>query len=332
MAEKLIDAYSRIARKLRISITDRCNFACLFCMPEKNKVKWIPKEDILTFEEIERLTRLFVKLGIEKVRITGGEPLMRKDVEKLVAMLAAIPGIKALDMTTNGWFLAEKAYKLREAGLRGVTVSLHSLRRDRFAKISGIDALDRVVQGIDKAIEAGLAPVKINSVAIAGYNDDEMIELVDFARKRNISIRFIEFMPLDGLGVWSQDKMIKGEEIIRIVSAKYRLIPKGREAGDTATLYDFEDRIGEIGVITPMSNPFCDTCDRIRLTADGKLLTCLFDTRYNDLKSFMRKGLSDSELESYIKKYVYMKPPGIAYMPWIKTGWEKPRAMHAIGG
>ncbi len=329
---ELRDARGRVARKLRISVTDRCNFACLFCMPEKDKVEWIPQQEILDFAEIERITRVMANLGIEKVRITGGEPLMRRDLEVLVRRLTTIPGIRSVDMTTNGWSLEQKAEALKEAGLRGVTVSLHSLQRDRFAKISGMDALPRVLRGIQKAVDVGLSPVKINSVAIRGYNDDEILDLVERARQRRLSIRFIEFMPLDGLGLWSYDKVVDGKEIVQKVSERFPLRPRGRGKSETSSIWKFEDGRGDLGLITPMSDPFCDDCDRIRLTADGKLLSCLFDVEYHDLRHLVRNGATDEEVEEAITKAVWKKPAGVGHMPWIKSGWEKPRNMNAIGG
>jgi len=321
-----------VAKKLRISVTDRCNFACLFCMPDKEKVKWIPQEEILGFDEVERIARVLASLGIEKVRATGGEPLLRRDVEQLVSKLTKIPGIKSVDMTSNGWHLERKAETLREAGLRGVTVSLHSLRSERFAKISGVDALPRVLRGIDRALEVGLSPVKVNSVAIRGYNDDEILDLVEYARERRISIRFIEFMPLDGLGMWSYDKVVGGKEIVERVSEKYPLRPQGRGTAETSAVWKFVDGRGDLGLITPMSDPFCDDCDRIRLTADGKLLSCLFDTEYYDLRHLVRNGGTDEDLAVSILDAVWKKPEGVGHMPWIKDGWAKPRNMNAIGG
>ena len=329
---KLLDRKGRVAKKLRISVTDRCNFACLFCMPDKKKVEWIATKEILSFEEIERIARVLASLGIEKVRITGGEPLLRPKVEELVERVASIPGIRSVDMTSNGWFLEGKAESLRGAGLRGVTVSLHSLRGDRFAKISGMDALPRVLRGIDRALEVGLSPVKINSVAIRGYNDDEILELVEYARERRIAIRFIEFMPLDGLGIWSYDRVMSGKEILDAISSKYPLVAAGRGTSETSSNWRFKDGAGSLGLITPMSEPFCDDCDRIRLTSDGKLLSCLFDTDYHDLSHAVRNGGSDQELAKLILDGVWKKPEGVGYMPWIKTGWEKPRNMNAIGG
>ena len=329
---KLRDRKGRIARKLRISVTDRCNFACLFCMPEKGRASWIPTEEILGFDEIERIARVLASLGIEKVRITGGEPLLRKGLEELVKGLRSTHGIRSVDMTTNGWHLEAKARSLSEAGLRGVTVSLHSLRAERFTRISGVDALPRVLRGIDRALEAGLSPVKVNSVAIRGYNDDEILDLVDYARRRDISIRFIEFMPLDGLGIWDAGRVVSGKEIIEKVSARYPLEARGRGTGETSSLWRFVDGRGELGLITPMSEPFCDDCDRIRLTADGKLLSCLFDTAYHDLRHLVRNGGTDQQMADAILKAVWKKPDGVGYMPWVKNGWEKPRNMNAIGG
>ena len=321
-----------MAKKLRISVTDRCNFACLFCMPDKGSIKWLPKDDQLSFDEIERVTGVLTSLGIDGVRITGGEPLTRQNLEALVGKLSSLEGLTTLDMTTNGWFLRQKARALKEAGLRGVTVRLHSLRRDRFSKLSGVDALPRVLEGIDEAVKVGLDPVKVNSVAIRGYNEDEIVDLVDYAHSRGISIRFIEFMPLDGLGIWRPDAIISGKEILSLLDGRYELSPKGRRKGKTASVWSFGDGDAELGLITPMSEPFCDDCDRLRLTSDGKLLSCLFDTQYYDLKPLIRNGSSDLEVEQFIKEVVRKKPAGVGHMPWINDGWAKPRNMNAIGG
>jgi cyclic pyranopterin phosphate synthase len=329
---KLLDRKGRVARKLRISVTDRCNLACLFCMPERKNVRWIPQEEILSFEEMERIAGVLASLGIQKIRVTGGEPLLRTNLESLILKLSSIEGIRSVDMTTNGWYLEERAEALREAGLKGVTVSLHSLRRERFAQISGVDALPRVLRGIDRALDAGLSPVKVNSVAIRHDNDDEILDLVEYARERGISIRFIEFMPLDGRGIWYPGKVVRGSEILEEVSRKYPVTPLGRGEGETSSLWEFKDGRGALGLITPLSDPFCDGCDRVRLTADGKLLSCVFDTEYNDLRNLVRDGVSDGELADSILEAVWRKPEGIGYMTWIKDGWEKPRNMNAIGG
>ena len=328
----LVDTKGRVAAKLRISVTDRCNFACLFCMPDKTSVHWLPSADLLSFDEIERVTRVFVSMGISKVRITGGEPLLRNGVEDLVRRFTRIPGLNSVDMTTNGWFLGARAQALKEAGLRGVTVSLHSLKEDRFAKISGINALPGVLESISDAIRVGLQPMKINSVAIQGYNDNEILDLVDYARKLNVAIRFIEFMPLDGLDIWDKDKIVTGQEILDTVRSKYSILPAGRGDGETASIWKFADGRGELGVITPMSEPFCDDCDRLRLTADGKLLSCLFDTEYHDLKPILRNSGDDEKLAAFVREAVWKKPEGVGHMPWIKQGWKNPRNMNAIGG
>ena len=328
---QLVDRKGRVATKLRISVTDRCNFACLFCMPEKEKIHWIEQREILDFAEIERVTRILAGLGVSRVRVTGGEPLLRKDVEQLVSRIVGIDGIESVDMTTNGWFLAEKAKLLKESGLRGVTVSLHSLRKDRFEKISGADAFERVLKGIDRAVEVGLDPVKVNSVAIKGYNDDEIPDLVDYARSKGISLRFIEFMPLDGRDVWSPDMLMSGKEILQRLSDNFTLTPKGRGHGETSSTWGLDGK-GDLGLITPMTEPFCDDCDRIRLTSDGKLLSCLFDIDYHDLSHSLRNGATDEAIAEDIRKAIWKKPDGIGYMPWIKEGWAKPRNMNAIGG
>jgi cyclic pyranopterin phosphate synthase len=321
-----------VAKKLRISVTDRCNFACLFCMPDKSKVTWLAKDDQLSFDEIERVTRILTLQGIENLRITGGEPLLRPNLETLVQTLSSLDGIETMDMTTNGWFLKQKAKAMKGAGLRGVTVSLHSLNRERFSRLSGVDALPKVLEGIEEAIKVGLDPVKINSVAIRGYNEDEIVNLVEFAHSRGLSIRFIEFMPLDGLGIWRPDAVMSGREILTMLDDGYDLSPLGRDIGKTASLWSFGDGGGELGLITPISEPFCDDCDRIRLTSDGKLLSCLFDTEYYDLKPLLRGGGSDKDLSTFISDSVRKKPEGIGHMPWIKDGWAKPRNMNAIGG
>ncbi len=328
----LIDTRGRVARKLRVSLTDRCNFACLFCMPSKGKVHWLPSEDLLHFEEVERLVRVLVSLGVRRVRLTGGEPLLRPGVDQLVRQLTRIPGLEEVDMTTNGWSLAEMAAPLRRAGLHGVTVSLHSLRADRFRAIAGVDALSRVLEGIDAACREGLTPVKINSVAIRGYNEDEVIDLVEFARERDVSLRFIEFMPLDGRGTWDPAKVVSGAEILSRIRDRYPLLLRGRGDGDTARRWGFADGRGEVGLITPITEPFCDDCDRVRLTSDGMFLTCLFDRTLNDLRGPMRSGATDEELAERIRTVYGRKPPGVQYLGDLRKTWVKPRAMHAIGG
>ena len=331
-AAPLVDGRGRVAKKLRISVTDRCNFACLFCMPDKSKITWLPIQDQLKFAEIEHVARVLATMGVENIRVTGGEPLLRPKLEDLVKGLVGTKGIDSVDMTSNGWFLKQKAKALKSAGLRGVTVSLHSLKPDRFAKISGINALPRVLEGIEEAIKVGLDPVKINSVAIRGYNEDEIYDLFDYAHSRGLSIRFIEFMPLDGLGIWNPDAVITGREIVDIIGKRHGLKAMGRMQGKTAALWSVNDGPGDLGLITSMSEPFCDDCDRIRLTSDGKLLSCLFDTEYYDLKPYLRDGGSDAKLQAFIRDVVKKKPDGVGYMTSLREGWAKPRNMNAIGG
>lgn len=327
----LVDGKGRVARKLRISVTDRCNFACLFCMPNRERATWLPANERLSFEEITRVTSVMASMGVNRVRITGGEPLLRPRVEDLVKNVVSLKDVESVDMTTNGWFLKEKARTLKRAGLRGVSVSLHSLRRERFAKLSGVDALPRVLEGIEEAVGVGLDPVKVNSVAIRGYNEDEICALVEYAQSRGIAIRFIEFMPLDGLGIWSPASIITGKEILEILKENSEVSSLGREKGSTASKWSLGSGY-DLGLITPMSEPFCDDCDRVRLTSDGKLLSCLFDTEYYDLKPLLRDGGSDEVLAQFIREIMKKKPDGVGYMPWIKEGWEKPRNMNAIGG
>ena len=324
----------------------------------KENVHWIPNNDILTFAEIERISRILVqRLGIEKIKLTGGEPLLRENIENLISLIAQIDGLKRLDMTTNGWFLPQKAKALRDAGLQGITISLHSIKRETSAQIAGgIDVLERVLEGIDSSIDAGFSPVKINTVIIRGYNDNEIVDIVKFARSKRISIQFIEFMPLDGTKMWQTNLVVSGSEIYEKISKYFKLVPMERKIGDTAVTYEFEDGLGEVGLIMPISKPFCDDCDRIRLTADGKLLTCLFDTQYHDLKHLIRKSndhggnfcrhnrnndnnnngiksmANDDEIANYIVNSIKKKPPGIAYSSPLIKNIQRTRAMHAIGG
>lgn len=329
--QSLVDGKGRVAHKLRISVTDRCNFACLFCMPNRETATWLPADERLSFEEIARVTSVMASMGVGRVRITGGEPLLRPRVEDLVSSIVSLSGVDSVDMTSNGWFLKEKARALKKAGLSGVSVSLHSLKRERFAKLTGVDALPRVLEGIERAISVGLDPVKVNSVAIRGYNEDELCALVEYAQSRGIAIRFIEFMPLDGLGIWSPGSIITGKEILEILKGRSQVSPLGREKGSTASKWSLGSG-QDLGLITPMSEPFCDDCDRVRLTSDGKLLSCLFDTEYYDLKPLLRDGGSDETLARFIRDVMKKKPDGVGYMPWIRDGWAKPRNMNAIGG
>jgi molybdenum cofactor biosynthesis protein A, bacterial len=326
----LIDSFGRVAKKLRISVTDRCNFTCIFCMP--SQPIWIPKSEILTFEEIERLVRIFVDLGIEKVKLTGGEPLVRNDIELLIEKISNIQGIKSISITTNGYFLPDKAFKLKEAGLKSVTISFHSLDKEKFNSVVGKNVYERVLKGIDTALDAGFESVKMNTVIIRGYNENEILDLIEFARDRNLILRFIEYMPFDGLHLWDLSKVVTGKEILDIIKKKYDFEEKPRENGSTSQNYRFKDGKGEFGIITSISRPFCSDCDRIRLKADGKLVPCMFSKDEYDLKTPLRKGASDEEIKNLIRTYYYRKFAGVEKLINAQLLPKHIRPMHTIGG
>jgi GTP 3',8-cyclase len=326
-AGRLIDSHGRVLRDLRISITDRCNFRCLYCLPETEAAhnfyrgrwanmpnaapivqQWVPRSNILTYEEIERIVRVAVGLGIEKIRLTGGEPLLRQDVDKLVARIAAIPGVHDLAMTTNGFLFASRARALREAGLRRVSFSLDSLEPANFKKITGRDGLVEVLNSIELARELGFAPVKVNAVVIRGINDHEIESLAEFARERNLSFRFIEFMPLDSARAWLKEMVVPGRDVLERLQARFHLQPLAPDSpSSTAKRWAFPDGRGEIGIIAPVSEPFCGHCNRIRLTADGKIRTCLFSVTEHDLRMFLRNGASDTDIEQWLHEVVWQK-------------------------
>jgi GTP 3',8-cyclase len=268
----------------------------------------VPRSHLLSFEEIERIVRLAVELGIRKIRLTGGEPLLRHDLEKLVARIAAIPGIEDLAMTTNGFLFAEKARALRDAGLRRVSFSLDSLHRENFKKITGRDGLESVLASIQLAQELGFAPIKVNAVVIRDINHHELESLTAFARDKNLSLRFIEFMPLDSARAWQKEMVVPGREILQQLQARFALHPVATEnPSSTSKRWGFADGRGEIGIIAPVSEPFCGHCNRIRLTADGKVRTCLFSVTEHDLRSQMRTGASDAALADWLRGVVWQK-------------------------
>jgi cyclic pyranopterin phosphate synthase len=326
---QLQDSYGRITRKLRISVTDRCNFRCQFCMP-KTPV-WIPRSEILTYEEIHRVVSILAGMGIEKIRLSGGEPLVRQNVEKLVELLSDVPGIRSLSMTTNGFFLAEKADALKRAGLKSVTVSLHSLKPERFRQITG-GVYEKVVAGIKAAKEVGFNPIKINAVIIRGCNEDEIVDLASLADSGVMTIRFIEYMPFDGQKLWGTEKVVSGKEILHIIRERYDLIPIPRESGSTARIFRFADGVGEIGVITSITEPFCSDCDRIRLSADGKIVPCLFDNSGHDLKPLLRTQAPDEAISDFVRNAVMRKAPGVETLLKRFKTLEHIRPMHTIGG
>lgn len=307
----LTDAYGRIIRDLRISLTDRCNFRCFYCLPH-GEPAWAKKEKILTFEELEYIAGIFVSLGIEKIRLTGGEPLIRRDVPVLVEKLARLkPRLRDIALTTNGYDLVRHADALRAAGLDRVTLSLDTLDRQKFLDITGVDAFERVHTAIDKAKELGFEPVKVNAVIVRGRNDDELVDFARFAREQAISFRFIEYMPLDSGHEWSREMVVSGREIRDAIDAVYPLKLKVPSRGsETAWKYVFaDDAPGEIGIIAPVTEMFCGQCSRIRLTADGQIRTCLFSTTEHDLLRVVRSGASWRETVEFIEGVVLKKEP-----------------------
>jgi cyclic pyranopterin phosphate synthase len=328
--EPLRDAHDRELTDLRVSVTDRCNFRCRYCMPAEG-MEWLPREEILSFEEIERLVALLVSLGVTDVRLTGGEPLARRDFPVLAAKLAAVAGIEDLSVTTNGYFLERDAAALAAAGVDRVNVSLDSLAQARFFEITRRDALGKVLAGIEAiAAYPELRPIKVNAIAMRGFTEDEALRFADFARTTDFQVRFIEFMPLDADRTWTPDSVLAGEEIRAIIEQVHPLEPVPREPSATARVYRFADGAGEIGFINPVSEPFCADCNRIRLTADGKLRTCLFSLHETDLRAPLRAGASDAELEAVVREAVWRKELKHRVN---EPGFRPPaRTMSAIGG
>ena len=307
----LRDAHNRTIRDLRISLTDRCNFRCFYCLPN-GEPPLARKETILTFEEIAYLAEIFVSLGLEKIRLTGGEPLLRKDVTALVAELSKLkPHLQDLALTTNGFDFPRHAAALKDAGLDRVTISLDSLDREKFIDITGVDALDRVYAAIDAAKKFVFEPIKINACVVRGRNDDELVEFARFAREFDVSMRFIEFMPLDSGHDWRREMVVSGKEMHDAINAVYPLRLKESSRGSgTAWKYEFADGgKGEIGIIAPVTEMFCGACSRIRLTADGQIRTCLFSTTEHNLRDFVRSGATRDEIVGFIADAVMKKEP-----------------------
>jgi cyclic pyranopterin phosphate synthase len=307
----LRDSYNRPIRDLRVSLTDRCNFRCFYCLPH-GEPPIAPKEQMLSYEEMEYVCEIFVSLGIEKIRLTGGEPMLRKDIETIVSKLTKLkPALRDLALTTNGYFLPERAQSLKDAGLDRVTISLDSLKRDIFKRMTGVDVLDKVLAGIAAAKKAGLEPIKINAVIVRGHNEDEVAEFAAFAREHDVKMRFIEFMPLDSGHEWSRGDVVSGKEIRERISERFPLVGVDVARGsDTSSRYRFADGApGEIGIIAPVTEPFCGACSRIRLTADGQIRTCLFSTVEHSLRDVVRSGASRDEIIDYIEAVVLKKEP-----------------------
>ncbi|UDY37870.1 GTP 3',8-cyclase MoaA [Dermatobacter hominis] len=331
-ADELVDGFGRVHRDLRISVTDRCDFRCTYCMPEEG-LPSVPRDQVLTYEEIGRIARVLVeRYGITSIRLTGGEPTVRARLSELVALLAPLG--TDLSMTTNGASLERHAADLRAAGLRRINVSLDSLRPERFAEMTRRDALDKVLRGIDAAVAAGFSPVKVNVVLVAGVNDDEILDFAEFGRSRGVTVRFIEFMPLDADGHWDGSEVVGRDQVLAALSPALPLEPVVR-GHEPAERYRYLDREAgsagsEIGIIPSVTTPFCDSCDRIRLTAEGELRNCLFSVEETDLRAVLRGGGTDAELAEAIRRCVASKRAGhgIGTPTFIRPG----RSMSQIGG
>ena len=296
----LMDAHNRPIKDLRISVTDRCNFRCTYCMP-LDEYEWINKKEVLTFEEIARLARLFIELGVDKVRLTGGEPLVRQDLPRLIEKLAALNGLEDLCLTTNGALLADRVDALKQAGLRRVNISIDTLDADKFKRMTKRGDLKKVLEGIFAAKTTGLAPIKLNAVVERGVNDDDILPLVEFSRQNGFGIRFIEYMDVGNSNQWTSAKLVPKKEIIEKIHARYPLREVGRQKGSAPSVdYEFVDGRGDLGVIASVTEPFCSSCTRIRITADGKIVTCLFSQLGYDVKSRLRSGAPDAEISDFI--------------------------------
>jgi cyclic pyranopterin phosphate synthase len=307
----LKDKFGREIHDLRISVTDRCNFSCVYCKSADPK-NYFPHRDLLSWDEFLRLSRILAGLGIRKVRVTGGEPLLRAGIIEFIEQLGKIDGLQDVAITTNGYLLPEKAQELAAAGRPRVTVSLDSMDPAKFAKITRTPAsFEKVMAGIDAALHAGLTPVKVNIVLVRGFNDDELMQFARLARQRDMVVRLIEFMPLDGDHAWDRKLVVTAREIVEAISPVFPLveIPR-RTPSETALRYRFADGQGEIGIIAPVSIPSCGQCSRIRVTADGKLRTCLFSLREHDLRHLVRNGATDGDIERFFMKVVHQKEPG----------------------
>ncbi len=327
MREKLIDSFGRVHKDLRISVTDRCNFRCTYCMPAEG-LDWVPRDELLTFEEIERVAKISVEqFGIESIRITGGEPTVRARLPLLIKKLSQLP--VDLSMTTNGATLRALSKDLVSAGLRRINISLDSLQPERFKELTLRDNLPQVLDGIQAAVDAGLNPVKVNVVVMAGVNDDEIIDFARFGREKGVIVRFIEFMPLDASEEWTDSQVVTQDQIIAKIGSEFPLIPVQRTSAP-ATRFVYKDGGGEIGVVASVTQQFCETCDRVRLTADGQFRNCLFAVDEFDLKGLLRSGAEDKEISEALKEVVGSKwaGHGIGTVNFIRPA----RSMSQIGG
>ncbi len=331
MSKELRDTFGRVADDLRISVTDRCNFRCIYCMPAEG-LRWLAREDILRFEEIHRLARIFVReYGVRTIRLTGGEPLVRMNLEDLIGMINDLDPTLDITMTTNGVLLEKKAEALTRAGLKRINISLDTLNIDRFHDIARVDAFAKVMRGIQAATDAGLAPIKINCVVMRGQNDDEVVDFARLAREKGYEVRFIEFMPLDGDGIWREDLVVPSRRIQEQIEDLFPLRAVKDDRPGPATRFKFADGgAGGIGFISSVSQAFCDTCNRIRLTAEGGLRTCLFSLSETPLRDLIRSGASDATIQTVIERAVWNKEEGHHIN---EAGFIKPaKSMSQIGG
>ncbi len=328
--EPLFDGHGRRISDLRVSVTDRCNFRCQYCMPADG-LPWLEREEILSFEEIERVVGVMASMGVTDLRLTGGEPLVRRDFPRLAGMLARVDGVEDLSLTTNGYLLERDAAALVAAGINRVNVSIDSLQRDRFFHMTRRDSLPQVMRGLEAlAAHPEVHPIKVNAVAMRGFTEEEAVPFAEFARSTAFQVRFIEFMPLDGDGAWTPDSVLTGEELRQIIDRAYPLEEAPREPHATARVFHFRDGAGEIGFINPVSEPFCADCNRVRLTAEGKLRTCLFSLHETDLREPLRGGASNDELERIVRAAVWRKE--LKHHVGEKGFRQPPRTMSAIGG
>ncbi|MGH2792804.1 MAG: GTP 3',8-cyclase MoaA [Actinomycetota bacterium] len=328
--EPIVDRFGRVATDVRISVTDRCNLRCTYCMPAEG-LQWLPKAEILSYEEIARLARLFHSLGVRTIRLTGGEPTVRRDLPDLVRMLRAEAPEADISMTTNGLVLDELATPLKEAGLDRINVSVDSLLRHRFAEMTRRDALERVMTGLRAADAAGLSPIKLNCVVVNGTNDDEVADFAAFARETGYDVRFIEYMPLDADHGWERAKVMPSREVLARIGERFPLVAIEHDDPSPATSYRFADGApGTVGVIASVTEPFCDACDRMRLTADGQFRSCLFALEETNLRDPLRAGVPDAELEKLIRGAMWEKWAGhrINHPDFV----QPVRSMSAIGG
>jgi len=331
LPNQLVDSFGRVHTNLRISVTDRCNIRCFYCMPNEN-IQFRPRDEILTFEEIERFTRVAAQMGVNKLRLTGGEPLVRSGLELLIGKLVALPGINDVALTTNGLLLVEQAEALKRAGLHRLNISLDGLQEETFERITRRKGLHRVLEGIEAAQRVGFEGIRLNAVAIRGVTDDEIVPLGEFARQQQLELRFIEFMPLDAEGNWESNQVISGDVIREKLEAAFgKLLPAARpDPSQPAMDYQFEDGKGRIGFINPVTQPFCGDCNRLRITAEGKIRNCLFSIKEWDARALLRSDASDELLGQRLVECVQAKKigHGIDSPDFVRPD----RAMYQIGG